>query len=242
MDSSLPDTLCYLNGDYTPLNQAKVSVLDRGFIFGDGIYDVVPVYGRKLFRFAQHLARLDRNLGKLHIVNPHTSEEWLDALPQTDCRPCERGPDDLHPGHPRRGAARPCHAGGRHAHRVHHGLDHEAARAQALREGVACVTAEDFRWERGDIKSISLLGNVLARQVSADAGATETILFREGQLTEASSSNVWIVRDGAVLRRAQERACAGRHPLRTHPRLCEQEGIHSLCSPSVQRRCTAPTS
>ncbi|HSV57964.1 MAG TPA: aminotransferase class IV, partial [Variovorax sp.] len=198
MDSSLPDTLCYLNGDYTPLNQAKVSVLDRGFIFGDGIYDVVPVYGRKLFRFAQHLARLDRNLGKLRIANPHTSEEWL-----ARCRKliaAHASEDQMIYIQVTRGVAPRDHV-------MPVGVaptvfimasTMKQPGAQALREGVACVTAEDFRWERGDIKSTSLLGNVLARQVSADAGATETILFREGQLTEASSSNVWIVRDGAV--------------------------------------------
>ena len=74
---NLPDTTCYLNGVYQPLNEAKVSVLDRGFIFGDGIYEVVPVYGRRLFRFAEHMARLDRSLGKLRIPNPHSRDEWL---------------------------------------------------------------------------------------------------------------------------------------------------------------------
>ncbi len=80
MTPSLPDTLCYLNGSFTPLNQAKVSVLDRGFIFGDGIYEVVPVYGRKLFRFDEHMARLSRSLGKVRIRNPHTPEQWLERI------------------------------------------------------------------------------------------------------------------------------------------------------------------
>ena len=78
MQTHLPDTLCYLNGEYQPLNEAKVSVLDRGFIFGDGIYEVVPVYGKKLFRFEEHLARLGRSLAKLRIANPHGRDQWLE--------------------------------------------------------------------------------------------------------------------------------------------------------------------
>ena len=80
MSHSLPSTLCYLNGAFSPLNEAKVSVLDRGFIFGDGIYEVVPVYGRRLFRFDEHMARLERSLAKVRITNPHTREQWLAAM------------------------------------------------------------------------------------------------------------------------------------------------------------------
>ncbi|MDM0113366.1 aminotransferase class IV [Variovorax sp. J22R133] len=196
--STLPSTLCYLNGDYTPLDQAKVSVLDRGFIFGDGIYDVVPVYGRKLFRFGQHLARLDRNLKKLRIPNPHTQDEWLQR-----CRKliaAHASEDQMIYIQVTRGVAVRDHV--MPAHVVPTVFIMASAMkspsAEAIRNGVACVTAEDFRWERGDIKSTSLLGNVMARQVSADVGATETILFREARLTEASSSNVWVVKDGAV--------------------------------------------
>ena len=231
MDSSLPDTLCYLNGDYTPLNQAKVSVLDRGFIFGDGIYDVVPVYGRKLFRFAQHLARLDRNLGKLHIVNPHTSEEWL-----ARCRKliaAHASEDQMIYIQVTRGVAPRDHVMPVGVAPTVFIMASTMKRpsAQALREGVACVTAEDFRWERGDIKSISLLGNVLARQVSADAGATETILFREGQLTEASSSNVWIVRDGAVYGVPKSEHVLEGIRYELIRELCEQEGIPFTLQP-----------
>ena len=221
----LPDTLCYLNGDYTPLNQAKVSVLDRGFIFGDGIYDVVPVYGRKLFRFAQHLARLERNLGKLRIPNPHTPEEWLDrcrhlvaahtAENQMIYIQVTRGvavrdhviPQDIVPTVFIMASAM------------------KPVGDKALAEGVACVTAQDFRWERGDIKSTSLLGNVLARQVSADVGATETILFRDGVLTEASSSNVWLVKDGAVLGVPKSEHVLEGIRFELLRELCAQEGI-----------------
>ncbi|MFC5609867.1 D-amino acid aminotransferase [Variovorax soli] len=229
--AQLPDTLCYLNGEYTPLNQAKVSVLDRGFIFGDGIYDVVPVYGRKLFRFAQHLARLERNLGKLRIPNPHTSDEWLER-----CRKliaAHASEDQMIYIQVTRGVAVRDHV-------MPQGIAPtvfimasamKLPSAQAVREGVACVTAEDFRWERGDIKSTSLLGNVMARQVSADAGATETILFRERQLTEASSSNVWIVRDGAVYGVPKSEHVLEGIRYELIRELCEQEGIPFALQP-----------
>jgi len=227
----LPDTLCYLNGDYTPLNQAKVSVLDRGFIFGDGIYDVVPVYGRKLFRFAQHLARLDRNLGKLRIANPHTNEEWLER-----CRKliaAHASEDQMIYIQVTRGVAVRDHVIPKDIVPTVFIMASAMKRpgAQTVREGVACVTAEDFRWERGDIKSTSLLGNVLARQVSADVGATETILFRDKQLTEASSSNVWVVRDGAVYGVPKSEHVLEGIRYELIRELCEQEGIPFALAP-----------
>jgi D-alanine transaminase len=200
---ALPDTPCCLNGEYLPIAEAKVSVLDRGFIFGDGIYEVVPVYGRRLFRFEEHMARLGRSLAKVRIANPLRDEEWLErsrrlvtaladktgAIDQLVYIQVTRGtaprdhvmPDDVEPtvfmmANP----MKPPSAEQRH-------------------KGVACITARDFRWERADIKSVSLLGNVLARQMSADRGAVETIMFRAGFLTEASASNVWVVHEGAVL-------------------------------------------
>jgi D-alanine transaminase len=221
----LPDSLCYLNGDYTPLNQAKVSVLDRGFIFGDGIYDVVPVYGRKLFRFAQHLARLDRNLGKLRIVNPHGADDWLER-----CRKliaAHASDDQMIYIQVTRGVAPRDHVMPKDIAPTVFimATAMKLPSAQSVREGVACVTAEDFRWERGDIKSTSLLGNVMARQVSADIGATETILFREGQLTEASSSNVWVVRDGAVYGVPKSEHVLEGIRYELIQELCEQHGI-----------------
>ena len=200
---TLPDTLCYLNGDYGSLRDARVSVLDRGFIFGDGIYEVVPAYGGRLFRFDEHLARLNRSLAKVRIAQPHSRAEWLER-----CRRLLAAPSD------------PAGATDRMVYiQVTRGValrDHvmpadiaptvfmmcslmKPATAEQRHAGVACVGARDFRWERGDIKSISLLGNVLARQISADHGAVETIMFRDGFLTEASASNVWVVHEGAVL-------------------------------------------
>jgi D-alanine transaminase len=193
------DAPCYLNGDYTRVSQAKVSVLDRGFIFGDGVYDVVPVYGRRLFRFDEHLARLARSLAKIRIPNPLTRDQWLDACRRLIAQ--ERADDQVVYLHVTRGVAPRDHV-------MPEGIaptvfmmtnPMKPPTAEMRHHGVACTTARDFRWERGDIKSISLLGNVLARQMSADHGAAETIMFRDGFLTEASASNVWIVHEGALL-------------------------------------------
>jgi D-alanine transaminase len=203
MTPTLPDTLCYLNGEYTPLNQAKVSVLDRGFVFGDGIYEVVPVYGRRLFRFDEHLARLTRSLAKVRIPNPFTRDEWLQR-----CRrlveivaEAQGAEDQVVYIQVTRGVAPRDHVmpEGIEPTVFMMGNPMRAPTADQRHQGVACVTARDFRWERGDIKSVSLLGNVLARQMSADHGAAETIMFRDGFLTEAAASNVWVVHEGALL-------------------------------------------
>lgn len=199
----LPDTLCYLNGEYSPLRDAKVSVLDRGFIFGDGIYEVVPAYGGKLFRFDEHLARLSRSLTKLRIPNPHTREEWMQRCRKLLASLAENGggPDQLVYIQITRGVALRDHVMPAEITPTVFMMVStvKAATPEQRHAGVACITARDFRWERGDIKSTSLLGNVLARQMSADKGATETIMFRNGFLTEAAASNVWVVHEGALL-------------------------------------------
>jgi len=200
---TLPDTLCYLNGEYGPLRDAKVSVLDRGFIFGDGIYEVVPAYGGKLFRFDEHLARLDRSLTKLRIRNPHTREQWLERCRKLLAALVERdlGPDQLVYIQVTRGVALRDHVMPADVEPTVFMMCSvmKPATPEQRHAGVACVTARDFRWERGDIKSTSLLGNVLARQMSADHNAAETIMFRNGFLTEAAASNVWVVHEGALL-------------------------------------------
>jgi D-alanine transaminase len=197
------DSLCFLNGEFLPLSQAKISVLDRGFIFGDGIYDVAPVYGRRLFRFDEHMARLERGLAKIRITNPATREQWLERCRTLVAALAEQtgAQDQVVYIQVTRGVAPRDHA-------MPAGVTPtvfmmcnplKPITAEQRHQGVACVTARDFRWERGDIKSTSLLGNVLARQISADHGALETIMFRDGFLTEASGSNVWIVHEGALL-------------------------------------------
>ena len=222
---TLPDTLCYLNGEYTPLNQAKVSVLDRGFIFGDGIYEVVPVYGRRLFRFDEHMARLERSLTKLRIPNPHSRPDWL-----MRCRrliEAQVSEDQLIYIQVTRGVALRDHV-------MPAGIEPtvfmmvsamKQPSPEQRHQGVACVSARDFRWERGDIKSISLLGNVLARQISADQGAVETIMFRDGFLTEAASCNVWVVREGAVLGPPKSEHVLEGIRYELIRELCEQEGL-----------------
>lgn len=204
---SLPDTPCYLNGEFTPLKDAKISVMDRGFIFGDGVYEVVPAYGGRLFRFEQHMARLDRSLAELRIPNPMTRDEWqamalklVAAHAQSTGTPAESGNQLVYIQLSRGVAMRD--------HPMLPGLTPtvfavanamKLPSAQQREAGVACVTANDFRWEKAHIKSTSLLGAVFARQISVDAGAVETVMFRGEHLSEASSSNVWIVKDGKVM-------------------------------------------
>ena len=203
----LPDTPCYLNGEFSTLRDAKISVLDRGFIFGDGVYEVVPAYAGKLFRFEQHMARLDRSLAELRIANPLTHDQWqgtalkliADYAASTGAE-TEKGNQLIYIQVTRGVAMRD--------HPMLPGLTptvfimvnpmklpSEAQRAQ----GVACVSAGDFRWEKAHIKSTSLLGAVFSRQISFDAGALETVMFRGDHLSEAAASNVWVVKNGTVM-------------------------------------------
>nr|WP_196870096.1 D-amino acid aminotransferase [Polaromonas sp. CG_9.11] len=205
--NALPDTPCYLNGDFSTLRDAKISVLDRGFIFGDGVYEVVPAYAGKLFRFEQHMARLGRSLAELRIPNPLTQDGWRDtALKLIADYALSTGADTLKSNQliyiqVTRGVAM-------RDHPMLPGLTptvfimvnpmklpSEAQRAQ----GVACVSAGDFRWEKAHIKSTSLLGAVFSRQISFDAGALETVMFRGDHLSEAAASNVWVVKGGKVM-------------------------------------------
>jgi D-alanine transaminase len=222
---TIPGILCYLNGEFMPLNQAKVSVLDRGFIFGDGVYEVVPVYGRKLFRFEEHLDRLDRSLGKVRIENPHARNQWL-ALARKLIA-AQAAEDLLVYLQITRGVAWRDHVMPTDIEPTVFMMatPMKPPTAEQRHHGVACVTARDFRWERADIKSVSLLGNVLARQMSADHGAVETVMFRDGFLTEASASNVWVVHEGALLGPPKsEHVLEGiRYELLRE--LCEEEGI-----------------
>ncbi|MBY0467476.1 MAG: D-amino acid aminotransferase [Burkholderiaceae bacterium] len=236
---SLPDTLCYLNGDYTPLNLAKVSVLDRGFLFGDGIYEVLPVYGRRLFRFDEHMARLDRSLAKVRIANPHTAAEWL-----ARCRrliDANAVPDQLLYLQVTRGVAPRDHVMPTDLEPTVFMMTStmKPPSAEQRHRGVACVTARDFRWERGDIKSISLLGNVLARQISADHGAAETILFRDGFLTEGAACNVWVVHEGAVLGPPKSEHVLEGIRFELIRALCEEEGLAFNLRPVSEAEVTA---
>ena len=204
--TSLPELPCYLNGEFTTLPHAKISVMDRGFIFGDGIYEVVPVYGGALFRFEHHMARLERSLKELRIANPATRAKWVEiALKLIADYALSIGAsaekvDQLIYIQISRGVAMRDHVMPTDITPTVFVMTNvmKPISAEQRRLGVACVTADDFRWEKAHIKATSLLGAVFARQISYDVGATETVMFRDGYLSEASSSNVWVVKDGQL--------------------------------------------
>jgi D-alanine transaminase len=223
------DPLVFLNGEYLPLSRASVNVLDRGFIFGDGCYDVAPVYGGKLFRFDEHVARLNRSLDKLRIPRPATREQWLERCRKLVAAQLEASgaQDQVVYFQVTRGVAPRDHVMPQGitptVFMMANPMKH--ASAEQRHQGVACTTARDFRWERGDIKSTSLLGNVLARQMSADHGALETVMFRDGYLTEAAASNVWVVKDGALLGPPKSEHVLEGIRVELMRELCEDEGI-----------------
>ncbi|MBS0316622.1 MAG: aminotransferase class IV [Proteobacteria bacterium] len=205
--NGLPDLPCYLNGEYTAVSRAKVSVMDRGFVFGDGVYEVLPVYRGRLFRFDAHMARLARSLAAVRIANPMTIPAWREVATQLIAKHAQfmgasaQNLDQLLYLQVTRGVALRDHA-------MLPGLTPTvfmmanampAVPAEQRSAGVACVTAGDFRWEKAHIKSTSLQGAVFARQIAVDAGAVEVVMFRRGFLSEASASNVWVVRQGRVL-------------------------------------------
>jgi len=204
--TSLPPLPCYLNGEFTTLPEARVSVMDRGFIFGDGVYEVVPVYGGRPFRFQEHMARLERSLGELRIRNPHPASQWREIVLQLVDAYAR------HAGQPvgdssqlvylqvTRGVAMRDHVMLPGLEPTVFAMANRLAlySAEERARGVACVTADDFRWKKAHVKSTSLAGAVLARQASADQGALETIMFRDGMLSEAAASNVWVVRGGKL--------------------------------------------
>jgi len=191
--------IVYLNGEFLPIEEARIPVLDRGFIFGDGVYEVIPVYSKHPFRMDEHLRRLQYSLDKVRITNPHSTTEWARLASELVQR--NAGDDQSVYLQITRGVAKRDHAFPKGVTPTVFMMSSPLVTpAPALVEsGVPCITAQDYRWLNCDIKSVSLLGNCMLRQLSADVGATETILFRDGQLTEASSSNVFVVKDGVLL-------------------------------------------
>jgi D-alanine transaminase len=189
----------FLNGELLPLEDAKVSVLDRGFIFGDGVYEVVPVYSKVPFRLEEHLARLERSLAAVGIRNPYTREQWRGFILGLVER--QSFDDQAVYFQVTRGVAKRDHAFPKNPEPTVFMMANPlvAPAAAQVEAGASAITARDNRWLRCDIKSISLIGNVLLRQLSAEADAVETILFRDGKLTEASASNVFVVKRGVIL-------------------------------------------
>lgn len=193
------DPLVYLNGAMTPLSEAKIPVLDRGFIFGDGVYEVIPIYRRRLFRPEQHMARLFRSLAAIGIANPYTKEQWMSLIIQVV--QAHTSDDQMVYLQVTRGVAKRGHAFPKDVTPTVFIMTNPIVlpSAEVRARGVACVSMEDKRWLRCEIKSISLLGNVLAAQNAAENDAAESIQFRDGFLTEGSSSNVWIVKNGKLM-------------------------------------------
>jgi D-alanine transaminase len=195
-----PLPLCHLDGAQLPLSEARVSPLDRSFLFGDGVYEVIPVYDGRPFRLAEHLARLSRSLAELRIKDPHDAGQWQSLL--QNLITANGGGDQYVYLQVSRGAE----YGRNHAPLpaipptvfAYCSVWPEPA-AATLERGVACITAEDIRWARCDIKSVALLGSVLLRQKAVDAGCTEAVLLRDGQLTEGSASTVHVVIRGEVV-------------------------------------------
>jgi len=192
--------IVYLDGMFLPINQARISVLDRGFLFGDGVYEAVPVYGGHLFRLIEHLNRLDSSLSGIRCANPLSHEQWSILLSDLVAR---NGEGDLSIYlQVTRGV------GSNRDHAFPMGISPSVfAMATPLlplpadkrQNGVGAILAEDIRWGRCNIKTITLLANVLLRQQAIDAGAFEAILVRDGQVTEGAASNVFVVLDGKLV-------------------------------------------
>jgi D-alanine transaminase len=205
--TDLPPLPCYLNGQYTPLPEAKISVMDRGFIFGDGVYEVIPAYQGALFRFDDHMARLDRSLAELRMANPLAHAQWRAIAERLlgehrASIPAGEPPAEVQSVYIQvtRGVALRNHV-------MPTGIPPTVfmladrmglPTPQQQDQGVACITADDFRWQKAHIKSTSLLGAVFARQLSYDVGAIETVMFRDGWLSEAAASNIWVVKNGSL--------------------------------------------
>lgn len=201
-----PLPICYLNGEYLPFEAARISPFDRGFLFGDGAYEMMPVYAGRPFRFAAHAARLTRSLAAILMEDPLSNIEWRELLASLIEK--NGGGDQALYWQVTRGAER----GRNHAPlpEIERSVFAFASAlvppaAWALEQGIACITAQDTRWARCDIKATALLANVLLRQLAVDANAAETILLKDGRLTEGSSSAVHVVIGQEILTPPQSR-------------------------------------
>lgn len=190
--------LVYLNGDYLPINEAKISVLDRGFIFGDGVYEVIPAYGGKALRFEHHMQRLQNSLDAVRITNPLTNAQWQEVL---DKLISETGSEDQYLYlHITRGVASRDHRFPDETKPTIFVMSSvlQSVEPALLEKGISAVTLDDIRWQHCNIKAIALLPNILLRQQAVDQDAMEAILIRDGDITEGAASNVFIVSDGVI--------------------------------------------
>jgi len=194
-----PLPICYLNGAYLPLKEATVSPFDRAFLFGDAVYEVVPVYGARPFRLRQHLDRLNRSLGGIRMPPAMSHGDWAHVCQELISR------NSAYDGHLYMQVSRGAEFGRNHA--WPEGLkptlfayctELDPLPAALLENGVAAITATETRWARRDIKATALLANILLKKLAADAGAFETIMLENGALTEGSSTTVHVVKNGAI--------------------------------------------
>ncbi|HEY8119008.1 MAG TPA: D-amino acid aminotransferase [Methylophilaceae bacterium] len=191
--------LVYLNGKFLPMEEAYVPVLDRGFIFGDGVYEVIPVYSRHAFRLREHLQRLQQSLAGLRLTNSHSLDEWeklaLELIANNE-------PEDQSLYlQVTRGVAPRDHAFPKNVTPTIFMMSNPLVTPseQQVIHGVSAISTNDIRWDRCDIKAIALLPNVLLRQMAVDVGSIETVLFRNGVLTEGAASNIFAVEKGVIL-------------------------------------------
>jgi len=192
-------TTIYLNGRFLPLEEASIPVMDRGFLFGDGVYEVIPVYSRRPFRLHEHLDRLQASLDGIRLANPHTAQEWESLIVRSV--ELAEGEDQGIYLQVTRGPGPRDHAFPNTVQPTVFILPLRITppARELVDSGVAAISAADNRWLRCDIKSTSLLPNVLLRQLSVDAGCAETLLLRDGFLSEGSASNVFVVANGLLL-------------------------------------------
>ena len=191
--------IVYLNGSFVPIGEARISVLDRGFIYGDGVYEVIPAYRRAPFRMPHHLRRLQASLDGIRLDNPMDDDAWDRLVRDLIAR--QPFDDQSVYLQVTRGVAKRDHAFPKGAAATVFMMSNPLSlpTRDQVERGVAVVTADDNRWLRCDLKTTSLVGNVLMRQLAADHGAIETVMFRDGWLTEASASNVLVVRGGTIV-------------------------------------------
>ena len=191
--------IVYLNGEFMPIEDAKVPVLDRGFIFGDGVYEVIPVYSKRPFRLQEHLVRFRRSHDAIRLAYPMSDAEWTKLVDDLVAR--NAGEDQSIYIQVTRGVAKRDHMFPKDGKPTVFAMSNPLVTParEAVDKGVHAITTIDYRWLKCDVKSTSLLGNCLLRQVAADAGAIEVVMFRDGFLTEGSSSNVFVVKNGVIL-------------------------------------------
>lgn len=192
-------SIVYLNGEFLEESKAQVSVLDRGFIFGDGVYEVIPVYGSHPFRIFEHLDRLFNNLTATRIANPYQRVAWIDLINRLIQN--NQGVDQSVYLQITRGVAKRDHAIPDNITPTVFMMSNPliAQSTDNLNQGISAITCNDNRWANCHIKAISLLANVLLRQQAIDVGTEEAILIRDGEVTEGAASNVFIVKDDLLM-------------------------------------------